>query len=116
MRVDISFKYLENSEFIDKILDNNFKKIERRLKLFRRNDPIHISVHVEKNPHKEQYFSRLHIYLPSSKFLSAEEKSSNCALAINKSFSAIVRQIDKVKHTIERHLSKKVKKEKQEQY
>ena len=115
MRIDISFKYLEKSEFIDKVLENNFKKLERRLKLFRRTDPIHISVHIEKNPHKEQYFCRSHIYLPSSKFLSAEEKSSNCALAINKSFSAMVRQIDKVKHIIERHLSKRVKRVQQVQ-
>jgi ribosomal subunit interface protein len=98
MRFEVSFKYLESSEFIENILENNFRKIERRLKLFRRNDPIHISLHLEKNPHKEQYFCRSHIYLPSSKVLVADEKGSNASFAINKSFAALTKQLDKEKH------------------
>ncbi len=98
MRVDVSFKYLEKSEFIDNVLDSNFRKIERRVKMFKKDDPIHISVHVEKNPHKEQYFCRSHVYLPSSKVLAADEKGTNASLAINKTFSALSKQLDKEKH------------------
>ena len=102
MRIDISFKYLERSNFINKALDSNLKKIERRIRMFRRNDPIHISVHVEKNPHKEQYFCRSHIYLPSSKVLVVGEKAKEVTLAINKTFSALLRQLDKVKQRRQR--------------
>lgn len=98
MRIDVSFKYLKKSEFIDNVLDNSFKKIERRVKMFRKGDPIHISVHLEKNPHKEQYFCRSHLYLPSSKVLAVDEKGSNASLAINKTFSALSKQLDKEKH------------------
>jgi len=101
MRTDISFKYLERSEYIDTVLDNNFKKIERRVKIFRDNAPIHISVHVEKNPHKEQYFCRSHVYLPSSKVIAATEKGSNSSIAINKAFSALNRQLGKEKYKLE---------------
>ena len=97
MRVDISFKYLEKSEFVNNILENNFRKIERRIKIFKRDDPIHISVHIEKNPHREQFFCRSHIYLPSSKVLIADEKGTNASLAINKSFSALSKQLVKEK-------------------
>ena len=107
MRVDISFKYLENSDFIDNVLGNNLKKIERRIKMFPRDDPIHISVHIEKNPHKEQYFCRSHIYLPSSKVLAAEEKGTSCSLAINKAFAALIKQLNKVKDIIEGHLRRR---------
>ena len=98
MRVDVSFKYLKKSEFIDNVLENNFKKIQRRIQIFRRDDPIHISVHIEKNPHKEQFFCRSHLYLPTSKVLIADEKAGNSSLAINKAFSALARQLDKEKH------------------
>jgi len=98
MRVDVSFKYLENSDYIDNILENNLNKIQRRIKIFKREDPIHISVHIEKNPHKEQFFCRSHIYLPSAKVLVADEKGDNSSLAINKAFSALIKQLDKEKY------------------
>ncbi len=98
MRVDVSFKYLEKSEFITNILENNFRKVERRIKIFHHDDPIHLSVHIEKNPHKEQFFCHSHIYLPSSKVLVAGEKGRNSSVAINKAFSALAKQLDKEKH------------------
>ena len=103
MRIDISFKYLESSEFVDNILDNNLKKIERRVQMFKKQSPIHISVHVEKNPHKEQYFCRSHLYLPSLRVLAVDEKARNASLAINKTFSALTKQLDKVKYKLESH-------------
>lgn len=98
MRVDMSFKYLKKSQFINNILDHNLKKIERRLKIFKPNQPIHISLHLEKNPHKEQYFCRSHVYLPSSKVLAVGEKAANASLAINKTFSALSKQLNKEKN------------------
>jgi ribosomal subunit interface protein len=114
MRVETSFKYLESSEFIDNVLDNNFRKLKRRLKIFRRDDPIHISVHVEKNPHKEQFFCRSHIYLPSSKVLVADEKGTNSSVAINKSFAALAKQLEKEKYKWEAQRRKARRKESEE--
>jgi len=98
MLVEVSFKYLEKSDFINNVLENNFKKMRRRIQIFRRNDPIHISVHIEKNPHKSEFFCRFHLYLPTSKVLIADEKAGKASLAINKAFSAIVKQLDRKKH------------------
>ena len=109
MRVDVSFKYLESSEFIENVLDSNLQKVQRRIKMFKNDAPVHLSVHIEKNPHKEQYFCRSHMYLPTSKVLAATEKGDNLSLAINKAFSAITKQLDKVKYRLEKHLQKKNK-------
>lgn len=109
MRVDISFKYLERSEFIDNVLDKNMQKIERRIKMFKSDDPVHISTHIEKNPHKEQFFCRTQVYLPS-KVLRVEEKGANFSIAINKCFAAIVKQLDKFKYKLEGHLGKRKEK------
>lgn len=106
MRVDISYKNLEKSEFIENIFDNNLRKVERRIKIFKRDDPIHIAVNLEKNTHREQYFCSAHIYLPS-KVLKAEEKGDTLSFAINKTFGALSKQLDKVKHKLESHLRKK---------
>lgn len=105
MRVDVSFKYLERSEFIDNILEKNIKKMERRIKIFRRDDPIHISIHLEKHPHKEQYFCRAHIYLPA-RVLIAAEKSDSVSTAINKTFAAFSKQLDKLKYQVEASLKR----------
>ena len=101
MRIDVSCKYMERSDYVDTVLDKNFKKIERRVKIFHRDDPIHISVHLEKNPHREQYFCRTQVYLPA-RVVVAHEKGLTSSTAINKTFSALSKQLDKVKHRVER--------------
>lgn len=114
MRVDVSFKYVEKSSFLDNVLDHNFKKLERRIQIFRRDDPIHVSIHVEKNPHKDQFFCRSHLYLPTSKVLIADEKAKDSSLAINKAFTALSRQLNKEKYKWQnqrRKARKEVKKE-----
>lgn len=114
MRVDISFKYLERSNIINKALDSNLKRIERRIRMFRRGDSIHISVHVEKNPHKEQYFCRSHIYLPLMKALVVAEKAKEVTLVINKTFSALLKQLEKVKQRRQKRRNNKDKIERRE--
>ena len=98
MRVDTSLKYLEKSQLISTMLDHNLQKLSRLIKIFRQDDPIHISVHLEKNPHKEQYFCRSHVYLPSSKVIAADESGKTVSFAVNKAFGALRRQLDKEKH------------------
>lgn len=105
MRVDISFKYLEKSEFISNVLDKDIKKIERRIKIFHKDDSIHLSVHIEKNPHREQYFCRSYIYLPS-RLLKSEERGDNVSIAVNKAFLALSKQLGKLKYKVEKHLQK----------
>ncbi len=97
MRVDISFKYMESNEFVDSVLENNFNRLQRHLKMLRSNSPVHISVHIEKNPHRQEYFCRAHIYLPRSKVLAATEKGNSAILAINKAFAALIRQVERIK-------------------
>ena len=82
--------------------------------MFRKDDPIHISVHIEKNPHKEQFYCRAHIYLPSSKVLIADEKGGNSSIAINKAFSALKKQLDKEKHKWDKQLRKSRKRSRRE--
>ncbi len=106
MRLDISFKNFKKSQIIENVIAKDVKKIERRLKMFKKEVPIHLSLHVEKNPHKEEYFSWANLYLPF-RVLRAQARERNVVSTLNKTFSALITQIDKFKHRLERHLRKK---------
>jgi len=108
MRVDVSFKNMEKSEYLEDIINKDVEKIKKRIKMFKSEDPVHLSLHLEKNPHKEQYSVAVNLYLPR-KVLKAEEKYGSVVLAINKSFLALIKQLDKYKALLERHLRKKSK-------
>ncbi len=106
MRVDISFKHLEKSSLLNNMINKNIEKIKRRTKFFKEDDVVHLSLHLEKNPHKDTYFCWINMYLPS-KVLKAQSKKSDILSAITDSFSALLKQLDKFKHHLERHLRKK---------
>jgi len=106
MRVDVSYKNLEKSEFLENVLDKDIEKIERRVQMFRKDDPIHVAVHIEKSPHREEYTCSAHIYLPQH-VLRAGEKDKRASSAINSTFSALSKQLDKLKYKVEKHLQKK---------
>ena len=106
MRVDASFKHFQRSDIIDDIIDKNIKKVERRIKLFKTDEAIHLSLHTEKNPHKDDYFCWINMYMPS-KVLKAQNRKPSVSAAINDSFAALIKQLDKFKYKLERHLRKK---------
>ncbi|HDN86082.1 MAG: hypothetical protein DRP68_02920 [Candidatus Omnitrophota bacterium] len=106
MRVDVSMKNLERTNTLNEIIDKNIKKVEKRVKLFKKEVPVHLSLHLEKNPHKSQYFAWVNLYLPF-KVLRAESTFSNVSRAIGECFSALIKQIDKFKHKLEKHLRKR---------
>ena len=111
MRVDTSFKHLEKNDVMDSTIEKDLAKVERRLELFKNKDPIHLSLHLEKNPHKEQYLCWINLYLPF-KVLKAHRSGVNTCTVINNSFSALLKQLDKLKYKLETHLRKKSGKDK----
>jgi ribosomal subunit interface protein len=106
MRVDVSFKNLEKNEVVEGVIEKNIKKIERRVKLFKSEDAIHLSLHLERNPHREEIFCWANLYLPF-KVLKAHSNKDNLNRAVTETFSALTRQLDKLKHRVETYLRKK---------
>lgn len=109
MRLETSYKNIEKNDVLEDTIDKNMEKVQRRIKLFKRDAPVHLSVHLEKNPHKEQYLCWINMYMPY-KVIKAHRTHANTCKAINDSFSAIVAQLDKFKHKLETHLRKKTRK------
>lgn len=113
MRVDVSFKYLERSEYLNHVLDKNVKKVERRIQIFKKGSPIHVSIHLEKNPHREEYFCRIQLYLPTSKVLVIQEDGPKAEIAIHEAFSGIDKQLEKLKYKVEKFMRKRQQRSKQ---
>lgn len=106
MRVDVSFKHLDKSPMLENAIEKNLKKIQRRVKIFKSDEAIHLSLHVEKNPHRSEYFAWSNIYMPS-KVLKGHSKNTTATKALNDCFSAMLSQLDKFKHKVESHLRRK---------
>jgi ribosomal subunit interface protein len=106
MRIDVSFKNLEKSEFLENALAHDLEKIEKRVKMFRKDSPIHVAIRLEKSPHREEYMCSAHIYLPQH-VLRVDEKRDSAPLAINKTFAALAKQLDKLKYKVEKHLERR---------
>ena len=106
MRVDVSFKNMGRSQYLDDIIDSDIEKIKSRMKIFKQDDAIHFSLHLEKNPHREQYLAWANLYLPR-RVLKAQQQSKSASTSINKVSSALLRQVDKYKVMVEKHLQRK---------
>jgi ribosome-associated translation inhibitor RaiA len=106
MRIDVSFKHLEKSPFLEGVIDKNIARTERRVRLFKSDEAIHLSLHLEKNPHRDEYFCWINMYLPY-KVLKSQVRKNSSTVAINDCFSGILKQLDKFKHKLERHLNRR---------
>ena len=106
MRVDVSLKNMKSSQYLDNAMSKDVDKIRRRTKIFKKDDAIHLSLHLEKNYHREQYFAWANLYMPRKVF-RAQQSAPEASLAVNKVSHALIRQIDKYKVVVERHLGRK---------
>ena len=91
---------------LEEIVYRNIEKIERKVEKFKKDSSIHLSVHIEKNPHREQFFCWATLYMPM-KVLTSRADSFEINSALAKIFSALSKQLDKVKYKVEKHLLKK---------
>ena len=48
MRTDISFKNMDSSEYLNNAISKNVERLKNRLKIFRNDDALHLSLHIEK--------------------------------------------------------------------
>ena len=106
MRVDYTLKNTNFSKIVKDALDKNIQKIKRRMKLFKNDDSVHLIIDIEKNPHKEVFDMKLKLFMPH-KTVKAETTDKNLSKAITESFAALIKQIDKYKHILEKHINKK---------
>ncbi len=107
MRTEMTLKKVVRNELFDETVAMNEEKVEKRLKRLKE-ESAHLSIHVEKNPHKEEFYCGLNLFLPS-KVIHIQERYHTLEGCVTDSFSRLLIQIDKYKHKIERHLQKRAR-------
>jgi ribosome-associated translation inhibitor RaiA len=105
MRTDLTIKNVTRNEHFDEVLSVHEEKVIKRLKRLKE-ELAHLSVHAEKNPHKEEFYCSLNLFLPA-KVIHIREKHHTLEGCVVDSFSRLLIQIDKYKHKIEKHLQKR---------
>lgn len=106
MRVEVSFKHMKSSDYLDNVISKDVEKVRKRIKIFKRDDPVHLSLHIEKNPHKEEFLSWANLYMPK-KVIKSQQKDRDPSISINKVVQMLIRQIDKYKIIFERRLQRR---------
>jgi len=108
MRTELSLKHINRTESLAQDILSDAEKVAGRLRHLKE-ESSHLSVHIEKNPHKDQYYCWLNLYLPS-KVIHVRETMSTLSKATTKAFHSMLIQVDKYKCKIERHLQKSSRK------
>ena len=96
MKFDFLVKNFPKMPLLEEEFDKQKEKI---LKLFRnhsKKETIHISCHMEKNPHRQEYFTWINFYFPHKVF-HVKEKASDALTSLKKSFSSLYMKIKKQK-------------------
>ena len=78
MRIDVSFKHLEKSPLLENVIDKNLKKVQRRVKFFKAEDVVHLSLHLEKKPSSRR-LSLLDKCLYAAESIKMPEQKCYCA-------------------------------------
>lgn len=100
MKTTLTLRHLEESEILKQHFDQRIEKIQQHLKRFS-DDLTFLHGVIEKNPHKEECFAALSLYLPTVA-LHCREKGIDSLTALNSSFLALTRQIEKHKAKLTR--------------
>ncbi len=103
MREDFLIKNFPRSPILEEEFNSQKEKIFDFFKKIRNTEALHISCHMEKNPHKEEYFCWINFYLPR-KVLHVKEKGSDALVSLKKAFNTLKNNVRKYK---EKYLRKK---------
>lgn len=93
MKTTFTVRHLENDDIIKGHFEDRAEKLEKHVKRFK-DDLVYLHGTLEKNPHREEFYATLSLFLPTLA-LHAREKGLDYATAMNFAFADIVRQIEK---------------------
>ena len=105
MKTTLTIRHLEDNEVVRGHFEDKALRIQKHLKRFK-DDLTCLHGVIEKNPHKEEVFSSLSLYLPTV-VLHCRERGDDFLKALNLSFLVLGRQIEKHKAKITREKRRK---------
>ena len=98
MKSTFATRHLENNEVIKSHFQERVGRLEKYLKRFRE-DLVYLHGTLEKNPHKDEFYATLSLFLPTVA-LHCRERGSDYSSALNNAFLDMGRQIEKHKEKL----------------
>lgn len=93
MNTTFTVRHLENNDIIKSHFEDRAAKLRQHLDRFK-DDLIYLHGTLEKNPHKDEFYATLSLFLPSVA-LHCREQSGDFGSALNAAFTDLVRQAEK---------------------
>jgi ribosomal subunit interface protein len=107
MKTTFLTRHLEESDIFKKHFEEKALKLGKHLKRFHE-DLVYLHGMLEKNPHKEEFYATLSLFLPTTA-LHCREAGSDFSSAINSAFLDLGRQIEKHKSKLIREKRRRVR-------
>ena len=93
MKTTFTVRHLENDSTVKEYFKDRSAGLAKHVKRFK-DDLVYLHGTLEKNPHREEFYATLSLFLPTMA-LHCREKGDDYAFALNLAFQDIIRQIEK---------------------
>lgn len=93
MKTILTVRHLENNSIIQGHFQERAEKLNQHLKRFK-DDLVYLHGTLDKNPHKEEFYATLSLFLPTTA-LHCMERGFDFVAAMNAAFLDMVRQVEK---------------------
>lgn len=107
MKTTFAIRHAEDESKIRAHFDDRVQKLEKYLVRFK-DDLIYLHGDFDKNPHKEEFYASLSLYLPAAT-MHCRERGEDFTAAINAAFLDLARQIRKHNEKLGREKRRRVR-------
>ena len=107
MKTTFTVSHMQENSVIKDHFEEKISGLNKYLKRLK-DDLVYLHGTLDKNPHKEEFYATLSLYLPSLT-LHCRERGEDYALAMNLAFVDMARQIEKHKDKLGRERRRSVR-------
>ena len=103
----LAFSHMEDNSIIRDHFEERASKLQKYIKRFK-DDLVHLHGSLDKNPHKEEFYASLSLYLPTAT-LHCREAAEDSMSAVSRAFLGLIRQAEKHTDKLIREKRRKVR-------
>jgi ribosomal subunit interface protein len=94
MKITVAFSHMEDNSIIRDHFAERALKLQKYIGRFK-DDLVYLHGSLDKNPHKEEFYASLCLYLPT-KTLHCRETAGDSMSAVSKAYLGLTRQVEKL--------------------
>jgi ribosomal subunit interface protein len=107
MKISLAFSHMEENSIIRDHFTERSSKLQKYIKRFK-DDLVYLHGSLDKNPHREEFYASLSLYLPTV-VLHCREAAQDSMTAVNRAFLGLIRQAEKHTDKLTKEKRRKVR-------